>query len=136
MVTTAGTAKFAAALTPGGKKGNIIAMAVGDGGGKLPEPSASQTKLMNEVWRGKLNRISLGNKHKNYIMAELIIPPETGGSWLLEMGLYNDTRTLVAFSNMAESYKPTLEEGQAPDAAVSEHAAGRGISLAIKQPHR
>ncbi len=111
VVTTAGAAKFAAALTPGGKKVNITAMAVGDGGGKLPEPAASQTKLINEVWRGKLNRISQDNKHKNYIMAELIIPPETGGFWLREMGLYDDTGTLVAVSNMAESYKPKLEEG-------------------------
>lgn len=111
VVTTAGAAKFAAALTPGGKKVNITAMAVGDGGGKLPEPAASQAKLINEVWRGKLNRISQDNKHKNYIMAELIIPPETGGFWLREMGLYDDTGTLVAVSNMAESYKPKLEEG-------------------------
>ncbi|MBS5775616.1 MAG: phage tail protein [Enterobacter cloacae] len=111
VVTTAGAAKFAAALTPGGKKVNITAMAVGDGGGNLPEPAASQTKLINEVWRNKLNKISQDNKYKNYIVAELVIPPETGGFWLREMGLYDDTGTLVAVSNMAESYKPKLEEG-------------------------
>ncbi len=111
VVTTAGAAKFAAALTPGGKKVNITAMAVGDGGGKLPQPDAGQTKLINEVWRNKLNKISQDNKNKNYIVAELIIPPETGGFWLREMGLYDDTGTLVAISNMAESYKPKLEEG-------------------------
>ena len=111
VVTTAGAAKFAAALTPGGKKVNITAMAVGDGGGKLPQPDAGQTKLINEVWRNKLNKISQDNKNKNYIVAELVIPPETGGFWLREMGLYDDTGTLVAVSNMAESYKPKLEEG-------------------------
>lgn len=111
VVTTAGAAKFAAALTPGGKKVNITAMAVGDGGGKLPQPDAGQTQLINEVWRNKLNKISQDNKNKNYIVAELVIPPETGGFWLREMGLYDDTGTLVAVSNMAESYKPKLEEG-------------------------
>lgn len=111
VVTTAGAAKFAAALTPGGKKVNITAMAVGDGGGKLPRPDAGQTTLINEVWRNKLNKISQDNKNKNYIVAELVIPPETGGFWLREMGLYDDTGTLVAVSNMAESYKPKLEEG-------------------------
>lgn len=111
VVTTAGAAKFAAALTPGSKKVNITAMAVGDGGGKLPQPDAGQTKLINEVWRNKLNKISEDNKNKNYIVAELVIPPETGGFWLREMGLYDDTGTLVAVSNMAESYKPKLEEG-------------------------
>lgn len=111
VVTTAGAAKFAAALTPGGKKVNIVAMAVGDGGGTLPEPDASQKKLINEVWRHALNKISQDKKHKNYVVAELVIPPETGGFWLREMGLYDDTGTLVAVGNMAESYKPKLEEG-------------------------
>ncbi|EMW6688367.1 hypothetical protein L400_01023 [Enterobacter hormaechei] len=111
VVTTAGAAKFAAALTPGGKKVNIVAMAVGDGGGSLPEPNAAQMKLINEVWRHALNKISQDKKHKNYVVAELVIPPETGGFWLREMGLYDDTGTLVAVGNMAESYKPKLEEG-------------------------
>ncbi|EOC0418869.1 phage tail protein [Cronobacter malonaticus] len=111
VVTTAGAAKFAAALTPGGKKVNITTMAVGDGGGALPQPNAEQTKLINEVWRYALNKISQDNKHKNYVVAELVIPPETGGFWLREMGLYDDTGTLVAVGNMAESYKPKLEEG-------------------------
>ncbi|KLW00254.1 hypothetical protein SK44_03522 [Klebsiella aerogenes] len=111
VVTTAGAAKFAAALTPGGKKVNIVAMAVGDGGGTLPEPNTGQTKLINEVWRHPLNKISQDNKKKNYVVAELVIPPETGGFWLREMGLYDDTGTLVAVGNMAESYKPKLEEG-------------------------
>ncbi|SET69643.1 Phage tail fibre repeat-containing protein [Kosakonia radicincitans] len=111
VVTTAGVAKFAAALTTGGKKVNITTMAVGDGGGTLPEPNAGQTKLVNEVWRQALNKISLDNKNKNYVVAELVIPPETGGFWLREMGLYDDSGTLVAVGNMAESYKPKLEEG-------------------------
>lgn len=111
VVTTAGAAKFAAALTPGGKKVNIVAMAVGDGGDTLPEPDARQTALINEVWRHALNKISQDKKHKNYVVAELVIPPETGGFWLREMGLYDDTGTLVAVGNMAESYKPKLEEG-------------------------
>jgi len=111
VVTTAGAAKFAAALLPGGKKVNVVAMAVGDGGGTLPEPDARQTKLINEWWRHNLNKISQDKKHKNYVVAELVIPPETGGFWLREMGLYDDTGTLLAVGNMAESYKPKLEEG-------------------------
>jgi Phage-related tail fibre protein len=45
------------------------------------------------------------------VVAELLIPPETGGFWLRELGLYDDTGTLIAVGNMAESYKPTLAEG-------------------------
>ena len=44
-------------------------------------------------------------------MAELLIPPEIGGFWMREMGLYDDTGTLIAVGNMAESYKPALAEG-------------------------
>ncbi|HCT5369640.1 TPA: phage tail protein [Citrobacter koseri] len=111
VITTAGAAKLAAATVPGGKKVNITAMAVGDGGGTLPEPNASQTKLINEVWRHALNKISQDNKKKNYIVAELVIPPEVGGFWMRELGLYDDAGTLIAVANMAESYKPKLEEG-------------------------
>ncbi|QRG80163.1 phage tail protein [Citrobacter sp. R56] len=111
VITRAGAEKLAAATLPNGKKVNFAAMAVGDGGGKLPEPDASQTKLVNEVWRHALNKISLDKKNKNYVVAELVIPPETGGFWLREMGLYDDTGTLIAVGNMAESYKPELAEG-------------------------
>lgn len=111
IITHAGAEKFAAATLPGGKKVNITAMAIGDGGGSLPEPNAGQTKLINEVWRQALNKISQDSKKKNYIVAELVIPPEVGGFWSREMGLYDDTGTMVAVANMAESYKPELAEG-------------------------
>ncbi|EIC8470090.1 phage tail protein [Salmonella enterica] len=111
VITKAGAIKLAAATVPNGKKVNFTAMAIGDGGGTLPVPDANQTKLVNEVWRYKLNKISQDNKHQNYVVAELLIPPETGGFWMREMGLYDDTGTLIAVGNMAESYKPKLDEG-------------------------
>ncbi|WP_391487654.1 phage tail-collar fiber domain-containing protein [Leclercia tamurae] len=111
VITKAGAEKLAAATVPNGAKVNFTAMAIGDGGGKLPTPDASQTKLVNEVWRYALNKISQDNKNKNYVVAELLIPPERGGFWMREMGLYDDTGTLIAVGNMAESYKPELAEG-------------------------
>ncbi len=111
VITTAGAVKLAAATLPGGKKVNITAMAVGDGGGILPVPDAGQTRLINEVWRHALNKISQDNRHSNYVVAELVIPPEVGGFWMRELGLYDDEGTLIAVSNMAESYKPELAEG-------------------------
>ena len=111
VITTAGAATLAAATVPGGKKVNLSAMAVGDGNGKLPVPDAGQTKLVHEVWRHALNKVSVDNKNKNYIVAELVVPPEVGGFWMRELGLYDDAGTLIAVSNMAESYKPELAEG-------------------------
>ncbi|EBB7906967.1 phage tail protein [Salmonella enterica] len=111
VITTAGAAKLAAATMPGGKKINLNVMAVGDGGGKLPDPEVGQTQLVNEVWRHTLNKISQDNRYSNYIVAELVIPPEVGGFWMRELGLYDDEGTLIAVANMAESYKPELAEG-------------------------
>ncbi|EPP2735325.1 tail fiber protein, partial [Escherichia coli] len=96
---------------PGGRKVNITTMAVGDGGGKLPVPDAGQTGLIHEVWRHALNKISQDKRNSNYIIAELVIPPEVGGFWMRELGLYDDAGTLIAVANMAESYKPALAEG-------------------------
>ncbi|HHH6631506.1 TPA: tail fiber protein [Escherichia coli] len=111
VITTAGAAKLAAANAPGGRKVNITTMAVGDGGGKLPVPDAGQTGLIHEVWRHALNKISQDKRNSNYIIAELVIPPEVGGFWMRELGLYDDAGTLIAVANMAESYKPALAEG-------------------------
>lgn len=111
VITKAGAIKLAAATIPGGKKVNFTAMAVGDGGGTLPTPDPNQTKLVKEVWRHALNKVSQDRKNKNYVVAELLIPPETGGFWMRELGLYDDTGTLIAVGNMAESYKPALAEG-------------------------
>ncbi|MEG7493618.1 phage tail protein [Enterobacter hormaechei] len=111
VITKAGAIKLAAATVPNGKKVNFTAMAVGYGGGTLPGPDPNQTKLVKEVWRHALNKISQDRKNKNYVVAELLIPPETGGFWMRELGLYDDTGTLIAVGNMAESYKPALAEG-------------------------
>ena len=111
VITKAGAIKLAAATVPNGKKVNFTAMAIGDGGGTLPVPDPNQTKLIKEVWRHALNKISQDKRNKNYVVAELLIPPETGGFWMREMGLYDDTGTLIAVGNMAESYKPALAEG-------------------------
>ena len=111
VITKAGAIKLAAATLPNGKKVNLTAIAVGDGGGTLPVPDPNQTKLVKEVWRHALNKISQDKKNKNYVVAELLIPPERGGFWMRELGLYDDTGTLIAVGNMAESYKPALAEG-------------------------
>lgn len=110
VLTTVGAAKIAAA-TAGGAKINLTQMAVGDGGGSLPTPVPTQTKLIAEKHRAALNKVIVDTKKKNYLVAELVIPPEIGGFWMRELGLYDDTGALIAVSNMAESYKPLLSEG-------------------------
>lgn len=110
IITTAGAAKIAAA-SAGGTQLKITRMAVGDGNGTLPTPNPAQTKLINEKYRATLNGLTIDKAIKNHIVAELIVPASVGGFWLREMGLYDDFGTLIAVANMAESYKPKLEEG-------------------------
>lgn len=110
IITTAGAAKIAAA-SAGGTQLKITRMAVGDGNGILPTPNPAQTKLINEKYRATLNGLTIDKAIKNHIVAEFIIPANIGGFWLREMGLYDDFGTLIAVSNVAESYKPKLEEG-------------------------
>ncbi|NRN15544.1 MULTISPECIES: phage tail protein [Serratia] len=110
IITTAGAAKIAAA-SAGGTQLKIVRMAVGDGNGTLPTPNPAQTKLVNEKYRAALNGLTIDKTLKNHILAEMIIPANVGGFWLREMGLYDEVGTLIAVSNMAESYKPKLEEG-------------------------
>lgn len=113
IITTAGAAKIAAVLagTSSIVLNNTAKMAVGDGGGTLPTPSPSQTKLVREVHRAPINRASIDASDPKNIVAELVIPPETGGFWLREMALYDAAGTLLAVGNMAETYKPSLSEG-------------------------
>lgn len=110
ILTTAGAAKIAAA-SAGGKPLKIDRMAVGDGNGKLPTPNPAQTKLVNERHRAALNSLTVDKAAPDRLIAELVIPANVGGFWLREMGLYDADGTLIAVSNMAESYKPKLEEG-------------------------
>ncbi|EOW3494485.1 phage tail protein, partial [Escherichia coli] len=99
------------AAAPDGKPVRLTHMAVGDGGGALPTPDSKQTRLVHEVWRHTVNRVILDATHQNRIIAELVIPPETGGFWIREIGVFDEHGDLIAVGNTAESYKPTVAEG-------------------------
>ncbi|EJG5233699.1 phage tail protein [Escherichia coli] len=111
VITDTGAKKLAQAAAPDGKPVRLTHMAVGDGGGTLPTPDSKQTRLVHEVWRHTVNRIILDATHQNRIIAELVIPPETGGFWIREIGVFDEHGDLIAVGNTAESYKPAVAEG-------------------------
>ncbi|EEU4194960.1 tail fiber protein [Escherichia coli] len=111
VITDTGEKKLAQAATPDGKPVRLTHMAVGDGGGTLPSPDSKQPRLVHEVWRHTVNRVILDATHQNRIIAELVIPPETGGFWIREIGVFDEHGDLIAVGNTAESYKPTVAEG-------------------------
>ncbi|EPE2428185.1 phage tail protein, partial [Escherichia coli] len=111
IITDTGAKKLAQAAAPDGNPVRLTHMAVGDGGGTLPTPDSKQPRLVHEVWRHTVNRVILDATHQNRIIAELVIPPETGGFWIREIGVFDEHGDLIAVGNTAESYKPAVAEG-------------------------
>ncbi|MCL0109431.1 MULTISPECIES: phage tail protein [Klebsiella] len=108
-LTPAGERKFAAAAVSG-EPVNFHEMAVGDGGGILPDPSRIDG-LVNERFRAQVNRVVIADQADNVIRVEMIMMPQVGGFWLREAALYDDEGICLAVANMAPTYKPLLAEG-------------------------
>ncbi|MCW7550910.1 phage tail protein, partial [Photorhabdus sp. APURE] len=117
ILTSLGAAKLANA-TALGTAVDITHMAVGDGGGKLPAPDASQTKLINEKRRAAINTLSVDPVNTSQIIAEQIIPENEGGWWIREIGLFDSEGVMIAVANCPETYKPQLQEGSGRTQAV------------------
>ncbi len=86
-------------------------MAVGDGGGQYYEPTASQTTLRREVWRGEMNTLTVAPNNPNWLIAELVLPEDVGGWYVREVGVFDDEGELIAIGKFPESYKPLLPGG-------------------------
>lgn len=125
-----GTPKFMAILTAEGERKMAEAalsgepvgfshMGVGDGGGTLPQPYATQTGLINELYRAPLNRLVIADGGANIIRAEMVMFPQVGGFWLREAALYDDDGVCLALANLPPSYKPLLAEGSGRQQAVN-----------------
>ncbi|MEN4834287.1 phage tail protein [Pantoea vagans] len=110
LLTNQGAAKLANAAALGTKV-NITSLGVGDGGGTLPTPDATQTKLIGEKRRAQLNSLTIDAANSSQIIAEQIIPESEGGFWIREIGLYDADGVLIAVANCPETYKPQLAEG-------------------------
>ncbi|EAT1196121.1 phage tail protein [Salmonella enterica] len=110
LLTEIGAAKLASAAALGVPL-KITQMAVGDGGGVLPTPSAQQAALVAERRRAALNMLYIDPQNNSQIIAEQVIPETEGGWWIREVGLFDETGALIAVGNCPESYKPQLAEG-------------------------
>ncbi|EBN8660592.1 short-chain fatty acid transporter [Salmonella enterica] len=118
VITNYGKQRLIAAMSPGGTKITLACMAVGDGGGNPTTPDATNTALVNEVWRAEVNSVTVDKKHPNTIIADLLIPAKEGGFWIREAGIYDELNKLVAICNLPASEKPLLEEGSGRDQTV------------------
>ncbi|EEC4934118.1 phage tail protein [Salmonella enterica subsp. enterica] len=107
LLTDRGMAKIASALADK-KQIHLQKMAVGDGGGQYYEPTASQTNLRHEVWRGEMNTLTVAPNNPNWLIAELVLPEDVGGWYVREVGVFDDEGELIAIGKFPESYKPLL----------------------------
>ncbi|WP_171272716.1 phage tail protein [Aeromonas media] len=108
--TNAGQAKIANAIALGVPL-KITHMAVGDGNGQPVTPKPAQTALVREQRRAPLNTLFQDPLNPAQLVAEQIIPETVGGWWIREVGLFDDTGTLIAIANSPDTYKPQLSEG-------------------------
>ncbi|WP_308859568.1 phage tail protein [Klebsiella quasipneumoniae] len=117
VLTPAGEMKLAAAALNNEPVGFSM-MAVGDGGGILPDP-VGRSALVNERFRAPLNRLVIADREANVIRAEMIMLPQVGGFWLREAALYDDEGVCLAVASLPPSYKPELAQGSGRLCAVN-----------------
>ncbi|MDP4569816.1 phage tail protein [Pseudomonas sp. LPH60] len=110
ILTAVGEAKQANA-TALGTPWTFKEMAVGDANGTDPIPNRAQTKLVNEWRRAPVNQVRTDPANPNVIITEQVIPPDVGGRWIREIGLFDADGDLVAVANCAPSFKPLLAQG-------------------------
>lgn len=110
VLTQTGQAKMANAIALGTMI-EITQLAVGDGGGSLPQPDSSRETLINEVRRAPINRVEVDADNPNWLVVEQILPPDVGGWTIREVGIIDADGDLIGYGNYPETYKPTLDEG-------------------------
>lgn len=107
LLTNAGIA-YETACKAAGLPIKLSQISVGDGAGAVYNPAATDTALKREVWRGPLNALFQDEKNPSWLLAEVTIPPDVGGWYVREAGLWTDTGILYAIVKYPESFKPVL----------------------------
>lgn len=110
IVTNEGAALIAECILVG-KTLPIIEVAAGDGGGAYYEPTADQTSLKGECWRGEIAGFALSKYSPNMIDVKIIIDDAVGGFTVREMGLFTDEGVLFAICNTPDTEKISITGG-------------------------
>lgn len=109
VLTNLGISKLASA-TPENQV-EIVDFAAGDGNGSVPTVSPTQTALVNEVWRGTAGNPVRDPNDNRVLIFESRIPPEDGGFWVREIGIFDSDGDLIAVADTSEFEKPDPNAG-------------------------
>lgn len=112
LVTDIGDAKIAQAALAGDKV-DIWKAAVGDGGGAYYSPTADQTALVREVWRGDIAQKQINSDAPEMIDIKVFIPAEYGGWTVREVGLFDKDGDLIVIANTPDIEKALAATGAA-----------------------
>lgn len=107
IITKAGLAALANAEQTGTKT-MATHIAVGDGNGFSPEFTSEAPGLVNEVWRGALQKIELQADGQT-VEFQAHIPLTVGGWWVREVALYADD-ILLAIGSHSPLWKPEPDD--------------------------
>lgn len=86
----------------------VYQIALGDGNGNYYEPANNQTRLLNEVWRGLIEKCEWQN-NKFYCITT--VPAEVGGFTVREAGVFDKENNLLVISKFPETFKQTPDSG-------------------------
>ena len=117
LPTEIGQAKLASAQA-GGPAVALAELAVGDGGGVVYDPVASQTALTNEVARVSLSQLYTHPNNPNWVVTEGIIAADVGGWYVREAGIFDSAGDMIYIIKYPETYKPVLAEGSTRDLVI------------------
>ncbi|WP_234262252.1 phage tail protein [Klebsiella aerogenes] len=118
IITDAGAAMEAAAHASGTPV-TLTEFAAGDGGGVPVTPDPTRTALVNEVYRGNISSLTINADDNTILNAQCVIPADSGGYTVREIGIYADDGTLYAIGNYIEQVKPDPSVGMAITMDVS-----------------
>ena len=107
LVTDYGAEKQLRCITDG-IPFEVTHIALGDGNGKYYEPSRTQTKLVNEVWRGNVEKCEWTD---NRFYCVTTVPAEIGGFEVREAGVFDAENNLLVVSKFPETTKQAPESG-------------------------
>lgn len=105
IITNRGKELEAEALASGNKI-TLVKFVVGDGNGQATPPKPTQTKLVNEKYRGDIGDLSVSPDQSTQMMAKIVLPTDVGGFTVREIGILTDAGELYAVANCAAIEKP------------------------------